>query len=243
MTSRRWLFFLLWLCLPVFPLAAAAELDDLLERVAAAYGNAGETRPPAMRQTGVTYSALRRQEGALHRTYQRPDRLRIEIRYPDKEEVRILRGGAAWKEGEAMSDAFHGAMVLQAVRLDLPWNLLTARGLLRDLGTTAMGDGPPLRILEWPLTGGLDMQVGIDPDSGRIVHVLGRIVSGGGEMEFGTRYEDFRRQDGLLYAAMERHYVMGRPTGYTRIEQVEFLDRLPDDLFEPAPPPPPRVRI
>jgi hypothetical protein len=54
-----------------------------------------------------------------------------------------------------------------------------------------------------------------------------------GLMEFGAAYEDFRTQDGRLYASTERHFVGGQPTGHTHIERIEFLDELPESLFTP----------
>jgi hypothetical protein len=223
-------------CLPV----SAAEIDSLdvlLEKVTLAYG--GETARAGMkgvRHTGVTYSNMRKQEGRIIRTYQAPDRLRIEIQYPDTEELRILNGPHAWKREQPMSTPFRDALMLQAMRMALPWNLLQGRAQLRDLGMQAFEDGQPLRMLELPMSANLAIKVGVDPESGRIMRSLGS-MTGSMVMEFGTVYEDFRTQDGRLYAAIEHHYVAGQPTGHTRIEQVEFLDTFPEEsLFIPPGP-------
>jgi hypothetical protein len=224
--------------------SVAAEIDALLDKVAAAYAT-GTARGAVqgLRQTGVTYSSTRGAEGTILRAFQRPDRLLVEIRYAQDQEVRLLRGPHAWKQGEPMGGTFRGAMRLQAARMELPWNLLEGRGQLRDKGSVEQGDGHSLRILELPLGAGVAFDVGIDPQSGRIVRSLGRLAGSMGVMEFGTAYEDFRYQDGRLYAAMERHFAQGELIGYTRIDKLEFLDSLPDELFAPLPVPAPRLAI
>lgn len=216
---------------------SAAGIDDLLAKVSIAYGGeAARQGAKGMRQKGVTYSNMRKMEGRILRAYQAPDRLRIEIRYPDAEEIRILNGPHAWKQEQPMTGPFHGALVLQAARLALPWNLLEARDRLRDLGTKKFGDTQELHVLELPLGSGLVMEVGIEPESGRITRSLGKVAGSMGVMEFGTAYEDFRTQDGRLYAATEQHFAIGQPTGTTRIDHVEFLEALPESLFTPPGP-------
>lgn len=226
------LFALLNFALPV----AAAEtdaLDVLLLKVVAAYGGeAALNGPRGVRQTGVTYSNMRKMEGRIVRTYLPPDRMRIEIQYPDTEELRILNGPHAWKREQQMSKAYRDAQLLQAMRIGLPWNLLQARSQLRDLGVHRHGEDM-LHMLELPMGDSMVVKVAIEPESGRIVRSIGSVSGAMGLMEFGVAYEDFRTQDGRLYASTERHFVGGQPTGHTHIERIEFLDELPESLFTP----------
>jgi hypothetical protein len=230
---------LLFVCFS-FPLPAFAadadSLDTLLAKVASAYGSETQREgAKAIRHTGVTYSNLRKMEGRIVRTFLAPDHLRVEIQYPDDEELRILNGPHAWKREQPMSKAYRDAQLLQAVRMGLPWNLLQARSKLRDLGVQKHGD-ELLRMLELPMTDSLMIKVAIEPNSGRIVRSVGSLSGSMGVMEFGTVYADFRTQDGRLYAAEEHHYAAGQPTGYTNIERIEFLDTLPESLFVPPGP-------
>lgn len=226
------LFFLVLLlsCLP----AAAQDLDGLLARVAEAYGGKTHTGIRGVRQTGTTFSSMRG-EGSILRTYQHPDRLRIEIDYPGNPELRIIRGPKSWIHGKEMGGAFHSSMILQAMRLGLPWNLLENRAQLRDAGLVRLEDGRSLRAIEMPLAPGYSLVVDIDPESGRILRSRGVMPSAGGRMEFATVYEDFKLQDGRLYAATEQHYALGQHIGYTKIGSIEFVDELPGALFEPPP--------
>jgi len=225
------------LCLCSFlialPASATEAVDTLLAKVSDAYGGNTVNGIKGMRQTGVTYSAMHGGEGTILRAYQHPDRLRIEINYPGKPELRIIRGPQSWIHGKAMSGPFHASMILQATRMGLPWNLLENRAQLRDAGTLKLEDGHTLHAIEMPLALGYSLVVDIDPESGRILRSRGIMPSAKGTMEFATVYEDFKSQGGRLYAAMEQHYALGRHIGYTKIEKIEFTDVLPEDLFEP----------
>lgn len=210
--------------------AAAEELVPLLARMEQAYGSA--TLPASIMQHGRTVSQMQG-EGALIRAYRGPERFRIEIRYPEGTEVRIIDGTRAWQRNKPMSEIFRGALVLQAARVALPWNLLAARETLRDGGEHAVGEGR-LHFIELPLPGGLKIIVEVDPDSGLIRRSRGILpADNGSEMVFGTIYEDFRSVGGRRYAAVEHHFAGGRYIGRSYIEDVEFDLPLPDTLFRP----------
>lgn len=211
-------------------IAVAADLGPLLERIVQAYGTA--TPPTSILQRGRTISHVQG-EGTLLRAYRGAERFRVEIRYPAGVETRIIAGPHAWQHNRPLKAAFRGALVLQAARVALPWNLLEARDTLRDGGEHAFGDGR-LHFVELPLAEGLRLVAEVDPSSGRILRSRG-IVPGyhGGEMVFGTVYDDFRTAGGRLYAAVEHHFAMGRYVGRSLIDTVEFDTPLADALFRP----------
>jgi hypothetical protein len=212
--------------------ALAADLTPLLDRIAAAYGNT--VAPMSILQTGRTYSNMRG-EGALLRAYRKPDRFRVEIAYAGGEEVRILNGPGAWQQGQAMSEMFRDALLLQVARMNLPWNLFAAKSVLRDLGVHPLNDGTQAHIFVMPMAGGQGMEVAADPTSGRILRSNGVVTSPeGGEMAFGTIYENFKTADGRLYAATERHFAMGRYIGQSKIDTVQFDIPLANTLFRPT---------
>ena len=210
--------------------AGAGELGPLLERIERAYGTV--TQPNSILQRGRTLSHSRG-EGTLLRAYRGAERFRIEIRYRSGVETRIIDGPAAWQSSKPMSEAFRGALILQAARVALPWNLLAARERLRDGGEQRIGE-VRLHFVEMPLGDNLRMVAEVDPESGRILRSRGILIHpGGSEMVFGTVYEDFRTSDGRLYAAIEHHYAMGRYIGRSVIESVEYDTPIADSLFRP----------
>lgn len=219
---------LLWLALAA---PALADVGALLAEVVAAHG--GGTTPAAIHERGVTES-LRRGKGPVERWWQAPDRFRIEIRYPGATESRLLNGAEAWQQGQPASMAFHGALVLQAARMALPWRLRDNVARVTDLGATASA-GKPVRSLQWQVREGIRLIVEIDPATKLILRSRGILMINNASMEFATGYEDYKSIDGRMVAMTERHFAMGQYIGSTTLEGVEFPAVLPGPTFSPEP--------
>lgn len=213
-----------------------ADVETLLAKVAEAYGGKARiAEVKAYKQEGVTFSVLRGKEGKVLRAFRYPDHLRIEIGYGTTEhELRLLAGVHSWKQDAMVGEPFYSAMLLQATRLAMPAPLFDHQQHVRDIGTITGKNGQTLRALEMQFHGHMRVILGIDGNSGRILESTGIIDSGGFRMEFGTTYDDFRVQDGRLFAFKEEHYAMGQKTGYTRLAQIEIAKELPDELFFPS---------
>lgn len=229
---------LLWLALAApcsAPALAADDIGDLLERVTQAYGGRARLADSAsFEQYGTTVSALHQHPGRVHRAFQYPDRLRIDIRYSDDDsELRVLSGATAWKQGAPVTGPQYSAMLLQAARLGLPNTLLDHRDRLRDAGTLTGHDGTTLRAVELQFHGNLKLVAGIDPETGRILESRGIIaLDADRDMEFAAVYDDFREVGGRLFAFHETHYAMGGSMGQTTLERIEVTNTLPGELFD-----------
>lgn len=208
----------------------------LVEQVVAAYGGRAALRAAAARvDQGSSTSVLHPgQRGTVRRVLGKGGDLRIEIRFPGSDpEVRVLRRGRGARNGvDITGTPPHLAMVLQAARLNLPLLLLEGVSRIEDLGLRDR-DGATLRVLELPLAGGLLIQAGIDPATGRILRSAGA-VSGPVEMEFATEYQDFRRIQGVLVPFHEVNYAQGTRTGETFLDRVEVLEAPPPGSFDAA---------
>jgi hypothetical protein len=213
-----------------------ADVNVLLEKIAEAYG--GQKRiaeVTAYLQTGVTFSAMRGVEGNILRSYRHPDHLRVEIKYDENNsELRILAGQHAWKQDQPVEGMFYSAMLLQAARLGLPAILFEHQKHVRDAGMMLSKEGIELNSLELNFHGNYRLVIGVDPDTGRILESRGIIEINDAAMEFGTAYDDFRNQQGRLFAFKEVHYAMGHQTGHTRIDSIEVVPDLPEELFHPS---------
>lgn len=211
-----------------------ADVSAWLDKVATAYG--GEKQILAARafqQYGVTYSSMRGREGNIIRSFRYPDRLRIAIDYgKHSAELRLLAGSHAWKQNQAVGEPFYSAMLLQATRLGLPAVLFGHKKYLKDGGQYTGAQGKALHLLELRFHKYNRITVGIDVKTGHIVESTSTIKMETFEMQFGTRYDDFRKVNGRLFAFKEIHYVMGRETGYTNLDRI-VIDDLPDQLFYP----------
>ena len=212
------------------------DLDELIATTVKAYGGAERLRnASAVRETGKVAARMRGgMEGELVREFERPDRLRVVIRYGTGTEVRVYDGKTGWREGRVVTGPPLDAMVLQAARLALPLILLDRKAEIVDRGSRNV-DGMELRTLDLPLGNGLNLTVGIDPGSGRIVLSSGTGGPGadGRPLEFVTRYGDFRIVDNVLHAFREENYAGGFPTGETTLHRVEHLESFPGGTFRP----------
>ena len=212
----------------------AERLDALVARVARAYG--GEkalARVKARRETGTLKSP--RGVARTVRVFAPPDRLRVEIVYPDGSgETRVLDGQEGFRNGEQVFGPPRDAMVLQAARLDLPGLLLRNRDLLVDLGNVERA-GRTLRGIGVPMPGNLNVAVTVDPGTARIVRSEGALPGPGpgGQIRFATDYSDFRTVRGVLFAFREANFASGQQTGETRLQKIEVLDAPPQGSFRP----------
>ena len=227
------------LLLAAAPLRAAEPAvqgtDALIDSVLAAYGGkAALAKVKAYRMEGTVTSVMRG-NGALVRTFARPDRLKITLDYPNHPEARILDGGKGWrsdgKGNMAPADGFLlTSMVLQAARADLPWLLDERRATIKLLGPM---DGGKLQSLEIPLGGGLTLTVYADTATGRIVRSSGVLVAPGMKTNFATDYSDFRTVDGILFSFREANFASNQSTGDTVITRVVLNPPLTDKEFRP----------
>ena len=215
----------------------ALSLELLIGRSIEAYG--GEEvlgRAGGVVQEGTVTSAMRQGAGGrIVRLYERPIRLRVEIKYPGNEsEVRILDGGRGWRNGGPASGPMYQAMLLQAARLGLPAILIDFQASLQDLGEVDR-DGQRLRAVGLEFHQGLRVTAEIDPDTGRILRSEGTISGQGRRpaLTFATEYADFREVDGVLVPFHEVNFAQGQRTGETRLESVELVKEIPAGSFRP----------
>ena len=221
-------------------LALAASPPDpavgaLVDKVIEAYGGLPALEKfPVMIQEGHVAAHEAKDVGRIVRIQERPRRLRVSIAYPGSApEQRILDGARGWRDGREVSGSPpHGAMLLQAARMDLPVSLSTGRQRLVDEGTVER-DGVKLRAILLPLGDGLSITAEIDPASGRIVRSVGRMPGPVGSLEFVTAYSEFRKVSGVLVPFREENFVQGRHSGTTEILTTEFLVEAPTGAFRP----------
>ena len=188
-------------------------------------GKAAWAKVRSLRETGTVVPMMRKGDGKLTRTWQAPDKLKVEIAYPAETEVRIVDGDHGTRNGKEVTGGSLDAMKLQAARLELPTLLASKRASLKDLGTK---DG--IRAIEIPLSETLALTVNIDPKTWHIFRSTGKAAG----LEFVVDYSDFRRVDGLLFPFAEAGMAQGMPTANTKIDNIA--------INAPAAPPPPAAK-
>jgi hypothetical protein len=194
------------------PHARAQSLDDVVASVVKEYGGAAAwQKVTTIRQTGTVVPAMGSGNGAATRFWQKPDKLRIEIVYPTRTELRVLDGDHGTNNGKEVTGPGLDAMKLQAARLALPLLLIEKRASLHD---ARMSNS--FRVIEVPLTASMTVSIDIDPKTWHIVRSTGKTTG----MDFVVDYNDFHRVDGLLFAFSESGMAQGTPTARTTLGAI-----------------------
>lgn len=188
---------------------AVLNTDALVDKILGVYGGAAAwEKVESFHETGSVVPKMGGDKGELDRVWQRPDKLRVEIRYPHKTELRDLRGDDGTVNGKPAEAMFLQAMRLQQARLSLPLLLVQKRSALKVVDETH---------LEVPLDHDMTLTVEVD-GSGRIVKTTGKATG----IEFTTSYSDFRTVNGLLFAFREANTAQGMGTGDNEIAKVDI---------------------
>ena len=215
------------------PVGACAEpLADALENLIEAYGGEENVRKlDSMVQEWDLLALTRNQQGTDKRSIRLPGQLKVQLAYPDRQETRVLDGGAAFaifndREPAAASDMQKSAMQLQLLRFYSP---LTLRDRIDSLSLSE-GDGYLTLTLR---EGSLQAEYFVDTDTWHIVKVVGTLSVNGATMQFVTEYSEFAMVDGVLIHHRENKFVSGMNTAVLRLRNVELNVDFGDDEFTP----------
>ena len=201
-----------------------------------AYGGEGNLRRVnSFRAEGVITAVVDRSVGETVRWFERPDRLRIELRYPERGEVRLTDGPRGWvgrddRDLTPAPEPLLGAMRLQTARLDL---LLRLKEEIATLVLMAPdGEGRP--VLRGFLDEALTLDYHIDGKSHRVEHVTLRMAGAPEIVSFEVAYEGFRWVEGVLFPFKETTFTNGEKTAEVRIRNLELNPVMAPGLFGPG---------
>ncbi len=205
---------------------ALAALDGLAGKVVDAYGGPpAAEKYAAYRVLARVQALLRGTRGRVIREFQAPDKLRVEIAYPDTTEVRILNGPRGWRGDAGVLRRVTGlpllAMEYQILRSAVPWVFTRYRQLLEDRGPRRSG-GRTWRLVGLPWSMSLDVTYWVDADTSLVLRVEGLLRAEGRTSVFATQYADFRPVDGVMFPFLEQNYASGRRTGATTVLTVTW---------------------
>jgi hypothetical protein len=161
--------------------------------------------------------------------------MRVEIRWPQREEIRILSGPLAWHGGpvrQRPSDrVMTDSMRLQFHRLAAPFELAgVAADSLETLEPSPEGWSRIAR--RWDARTRTVYEV---DDSGRIRRVTGELVTDGEDtMDFATESSDFREVEGILFPFRTATVIQGEAATETILERVTLEADFASDEFTPA---------
>ena len=209
----------------------ADTLDEILHSMVEGYGGAVALRKADRMAQEWELVALR---GSRHGTDRRsvhiPGRLRVELTYPHKSELRLLNGEA----GMVIFDAAQArvaavpqrdSMRLQMMRLYSP---LALRDRIDSVDLARDGRHWVLTLREF----GLRADFFVDAASYRVDKVVGYLPVGGGEMTFVTEYSDFAVVDGLLVHHRENKFAGNVNTAVLQLRKIRFDVEFDESEFE-----------
>ena len=211
------------------------NVADVTSRVIRAYG--GEQSLRSVRGYHASGKQWAMQEATpilVERWFGRPDRLRLELAYPDHHETRITDGALGWTGSsiESLDPANPmklQAMRLQTARLDTPLRLLEHRDEIESRGQDAEGRA----VLRVPIDASLYIDYHVDLKTYHITHVtMG--MAGPPSMEFAADYNEFHEIDGLLIAFKEVTYAGGTVTSVFQTTEFQWNPKNLDSELRPG---------
>lgn len=221
-----------------FANAQQDNVNDIIDKVLEAYGGQKKlTKVTAYYMEGTIYSTMRKKESPTTRTFSRPDRLKVVLKYPGEPEIRILDVNKGWRTGQSGElssvDGFQlDAMVLQAGRANLPWILDEKREKIK-LVEPLEKEGKELIGLEITIDKGLMLRVYIQPDSNLIIKSIALLDHPKMKTHFETVYADFKKVKGVLFPFKEENYASGYHTGSTTISKIKINPKISEKEFQP----------
>lgn len=206
-------------------------------RVVSAYGGEKALRGvESVVYRGEIEATMRRDRGREVIYFQRPGRLRVNLRYGRSLEERVLNGSRGWRNSGEGFQEVQGppleAMVFQYRHLDLPLGLIDGSYRVSFREINRNGKRYPLLSLDG--SGGPPMEVTIDPDTGLILHVAGIFQVGGATTRLEVDYGDYRPVAGVMLPHRIVNYAGGMEIARTVFGQVEVNKKLNSEIFSPV---------
>jgi len=230
-------FSLIMLLLAFFLLGAGLkpmkQVDYWKKKVLDAHGGAEKI-------TGVSTLVFsgkivtRGDSGTVKLTLARPGKLRATLKYTKRCEDRILLENKGLRDfGNGFQEAAgHSldAMIFQYNHLNLPMGLLDKKFEM-SYGEVSAGE-QNLPVLNFLAMEEPPMAAVIDPKTGLIKQVVGKIRMGKNVVQMGVGYGDYRMVDGIMLPHQIINYVNGVAIAESRFDTVLVNSRLAPETFD-----------
>lgn len=209
---------------------AVDPVDALLDDMIGVYGGAENLKKLNSYESIWDMSVkVRPEKGEAVVRVAQPDKLRVDLNYPNKSESRVVNGSTGFKvyNGNARQDSrgpMLNAMKLQVMRLYTPLVLKE----LKKTNTITLTKGEGYNVLT--LAGdGLTSAYFVNQETKHIDRVVGTLNMGGREMAFRTEYGDFKVVDGVLMHHSEDKYAGGVNTALLTLKSIKVgVEHTPD---------------
>jgi hypothetical protein len=219
--------------------ASTGDAQSLVRKIIAAYGGKGVIEGiKSVYAAGNIAAFMRRDRGTYEVCFKRPRKLRVDTKYGQSSETRILNGDAGYRgmDGLPLSEAEGGslsAMVYQYKHFDLPYGLLKGDYSVSVKSKEDL-NGKPVEVLHLTDREGPPMDAYIDTHTFFIVKVTGYFTVGGGRSTaLSAEFSDFRKVDGTVFPFKIMNYAGGYRIAETKMNVYRINPPIPDSLFAP----------
>lgn len=216
--------------------ADLAPIAAILDQLAEAYGGRDALSEfPGCRARGKVLSLSDGVSGTVRMDLSLEGDLRTEIKYPHRNETRILSGRMAWSGGpnrqRLAGKDMAASMLLQYHRLVAPFELAATDPA--DLEADGHSEEGWVRLRrEWGREARTFYE--IDPETGFVRRVRGEIGEGSDVIRFETESNDFRKVDGIIFPFRMTTTVGGHAGAEIILDRVVREDRFDPQRFVPS---------
>ena len=202
--------------------ASTDSANDLIDQMISSYGGAKtlEKLNKPYKQVWQLNAVSRNTKGNDTRYIALPNKLKVELTYPNNSETRILDGNQGIKiydkskHVEAKGPALD-AMRLQRMRLYSP---LLLKNRVADIKLSDKNDHYCLTLSE----GGLIAEYLVNKQTNLIDTVIGTLQMGGKKMQFRTEYQDYKMEEGVMLPHQEIKYAGNVNTAVLTLLETSF---------------------
>jgi hypothetical protein len=211
------------------------EVKDVILAVVDAYGGEEALRSIRGYHTkGKQWAVQSHVMIDVERWFGRPDRLRLELEYPDHHESRFTDGSIGWAGSSSNSlrpanSLKLQAMLLQTARLDSPLRLLEHEHDIERLEA----DGEGRIVLRLPIGSKLYIDYHIELKSHRIAR-MSMWMPGPPEMQFAADYGQFHEIEGVLIPFSEVTFAGATVTSQFQVTEFEWNPKDLDSALRPG---------
>lgn len=213
-------------------IAQDSDVRTVLDRLIHSYGGEQNLKKlDSMVQEWDMVALMRKTHGTDKRSFQAPDKLRVELTYPTKSETRILNGDVGHVIFEGRSPERVAGMQLVAMQLQLKrlYSPLMLRNKIDSVSLVEQGDLLALSLVE----NGVHVHYMVNKDKWLIEKVAGTIMMNDGEIKFLTEYSDFSIVEGVMMHHKENKFAAGMNTAVLQLRNVTFDATFDGTQFQP----------
>lgn len=233
----------LLLCGTAFAIDGAYRAEDylsqeelLIKQILQTYGGPEVLRSiHTLFATGIIEAYMRGGKGMYSFYLQRPGKLRVDIRYSESSEIRILNGQMAYRSldnglMEAVSAHRYLSMLYQYRHIDLPYELMQ-EGFEARITASGVMDGQPIKVLNLSY-GDIDMDAYVSTKTGLIVRTTAHFEVEGQSTSLTSVFSDFRAVGGTTLPFRIENYARNTKLATTIIESYTLNPEISGTLFQ-----------